>query len=146
MSKQLTNNFDLGVMLSSNSISKWGQIVYIDVSLNVDDQQYLGIDLMSNYFLMSVNSIKPFISNGFGYTWIQEGTYNTIVTKGGTDNLVGAMTVNIGAGLKFDVNDFFSISLQSTYKHSFEDYLTKYWLHAFGIKYNILSDCLCNYK
>ena len=133
-------------MLSSNSISKWGQIGNIDVSLNVDDQKYVGIDLMSNYFLMSVNSIKPFISNGFGYTWIQEGTYNTIVTKGGTDNLVGAMTINIGAGLKFDVNDFFSISLQSTYKHSFEDYLTKHWLHAFGIKYNILSDCYCSYK
>ena len=107
VSKQLTNNFDLGVMLSSNSISKWGQIGNIDVSLNVDDQQYLGIDLMSNYFLMSVNSIKPIICNGFVYTWMQEGTYNTIVTKGGTDNLVGAMTVNIGAGLKFDVNDFF---------------------------------------
>lgn len=140
VSKQLSKNYDVGVILSKNKLSKWGQFGNTDVSLKVNNLKYLSVDFMSNYYILT-NTTKPFVNLGVGYTYLEEGTYNTIAINQGVDNLVEAMTLNLGLGINFEINDNLSINLASTYKHSFEDYLTKHWLHTFGLKYKFLGNC-----
>ncbi|MGB6269201.1 MAG: OmpA family protein, partial [Olleya sp.] len=70
---------------------------------------------------------------GGGYTWIEEGPYNLLVTKAGSSNNVGAGTVNASLGLTYWFSDNIGLFVESKYKHSFEDYLTKHFQHSAGL-------------
>ncbi|WP_335973294.1 outer membrane beta-barrel protein [Gaetbulibacter jejuensis] len=144
VTRKLSQRFDVGLMFSNNTITKWGQFGNDDVSFEVEDLKYYGVDINANYYLLT-NRLQPFVGFGASYTWIEEGANNTFSTNQGTDNLVGAMTINWGLGLKFTVSDHISINLQTTYKHSFQEYLTKHWQHTLGLQYRILGNKGCNY-
>jgi OOP family OmpA-OmpF porin len=112
VNKHITTGLSLQLHGSYNQISKWGQ--------NFNN-----------------SLISPFLGVGGGYTWIEEGPFNTFSLENGGDNLVGAGTVNGAAGLYINLTDNVAIKLQSTYKHSFEDYLTKHFQHNLGVTFSL---------
>lgn len=135
-----TRNFSKNLSITArgtiNEISKWGEFGEVDESVLVDNLKHFGLDGMINYSF-GQNKLQPFIAIGGGYTWIEEGPFNTFSNTEGTNNLVGAGTVNGSLGLKYWVNDNLGLNLQTTYKHVFEDYLPKHWEHNLGVVYKL---------
>ncbi len=111
VSKYLGDGFSFGIAGSLNKIDKWGDA-------SVDDLSYYGLDGTVKYNLSKGKTIDPFLGVGGGYTWIDE---------------VGAGTLNgtIGANIWF--NDNIGLTLQTSYKHAFEDYLQTHFQHTAGI-------------
>ena len=140
VAKYLGNNFSLEARGSINQIEKWGQFGEDVPSVKVNDLSYYAIDAGVNYHLgklLGAKYLDPMIGVGGGYTWIEEGTYNTFSANQGTKNLVGAGTVNGSIGLGIWFTDNIGVILESKYKHSFEDYLTKHFQHSasFAVKF-----------
>ena len=99
------------------------------MSVRVDDLIYYGIDGAVKYSLGDViNSTKlePFLGLGGGYTWIEEGRYNNNSVSDSSAK-VGALTANATLGLSYWFSENIGLTLSSTYKHSFKDYLTKHF-------------------
>ena len=85
---------------------------------SVDDLSHYAVDGTIKYNFLKSTVIDPFIEIGGGYTWIDE---------------VGAGTVNGGVGLNIWFTENIGLTLQSSYKHAFEDYLAKHFQHMAGI-------------
>jgi outer membrane protein OmpA-like peptidoglycan-associated protein len=112
VSKSIGDGFSIGARGSLNKISKLGDV-------SVDDFSYYGLDGTIKYDLIKrATVIDPFIEIGGGYTWVDE---------------IGAGTVNGGVGLNIWFSENLGLTLQSTYKHAFEDYGVKHFQHLAGI-------------
>ncbi len=111
VSKSVGTGFSVGVRGSLNRIDKWGDT-------SVDDLSYYGIDGTIKYNFLKNTVIDPFVEIGGGYTWIDE---------------IGAGTANGGVGVNIWFNDNIGLTLQSNYKHAFEDYLAPHFQHLAGI-------------
>ena len=111
VSKHLGDGFSFGAAGSINKIDKWGDA-------SADDLSYYGIDGIVKYNLLDGKTIDPFVGVGGGYTWVDE---------------IGAGTVNGTVGLNVWFNDNVGLTLQSSYKHAFEDYLSTHFQHTAGI-------------
>ena len=146
VSRYLKNNFSIEANGSVNRIKKWGQSEdnTTNPSIAVNDLSYYALDANVKYHfgnlvqkLVKIKGIDPTIGIGGGYTWLEEGPYNTFSSNEGRDNLVGAGTLNGSIGLAYWFNDNIGISLETKYKHSFEDYLTKHFQHSakFAVKF-----------
>jgi outer membrane protein OmpA-like peptidoglycan-associated protein len=146
VSKYLKNNFSVEARGSINQITKWGQSEDNTTapSIKVGDLMYYALDGNVRYHfskllskLTKCNTFDPTLGIGGGYTWIEEGTYNTFSTEETASDLVGAGTVNASVGLNINFTDHLGLSLESKYKHSFEDYLTSHFQHtaAFTVKF-----------
>jgi outer membrane protein OmpA-like peptidoglycan-associated protein/outer membrane protein W len=137
VSRYIKNNFSLEARGSINSIEKWGQSEdESEPSLKVDDLSYYAIDGNIRYHfgkLLNIKGLDPNIGIGGGYTWIEEGEYNTFSSDEGNDDLVGSGTLNGSIGLAYWFTDHVGLSLETKYKHSFEDYLTKHFQHSVSI-------------
>ena len=117
VSKYLNDNFSLGITGSINKIDKIGDA-------DADDLSYYGLDGMVKYsFQKPINSRKwePLLGIGGGYTWVDD---------------IGAGTLNGTLGISFWFTENIALGLQSTYKHSFEDYLPKHFQHSLGLSIN----------
>lgn len=134
VNKSFTERLSLSLRGSYNQITKWGEVTN-DNSVLVDNLDYISLDGMINFNILKNKTINPFVAIGGGYTFIKEGSYNTISNSKGIDNLVGAGTINGALGLNFNLSDNVAIKVQSAYKHSFEDYLTKHFQHSLGFTY-----------
>jgi outer membrane protein OmpA-like peptidoglycan-associated protein len=112
VSKYVGDNFSFGVTGSVNKISKFvnpqdGIGVY-NVT-NPGDLNYYAVDAIVKYSFMDLiksKSIEPSAHIGGGYTFVGD---------------VSAGTINGGLGLTFWMSEQVGISLQSTYKHSFDE-------------------------
>ena len=114
LSKYLGDGFSLGATGSINKIDKWGDAT-------VDDLSYFGLDAIIKYSLsdlLNCNKLEPYLGVGGGYTWIDK---------------IGAGTFNGTLGFNYWFSDFFGLTIQSTYKHSFEDQLPKHFQHSLGL-------------
>ncbi|WP_166959603.1 OmpA family protein [Yeosuana marina] len=114
VSKYMGDGFSFGVAGSLNKITKWGDA-------SVDDLSYYGVDGTIKYSLGDIlksNVIEPYLGIGGGYTWVDE---------------VGAGTLNGTLGFNFWFSDNVGLTIQSAYKHSFEDYLNTHFQHTAGI-------------
>ncbi|MEL0651881.1 OmpA family protein [Algibacter sp. TI.3.09] len=119
VSKYLSDGFSFGVTGSLNKIEKWGDISSNpDVENSVDDLSYYGVDGTIKYNFLDGTTIDPFVGLGGGYTWIDE---------------IGAGTVNGTVGLNVWFNENIGLTLQTSYKHAFEDYLDTHFQHTAGI-------------
>ncbi|MBD0830774.1 hypothetical protein [Aestuariibaculum sediminum] len=144
VARYINEDVFLSARASFNKLNKWGEFTG-DSRVEVDGLTYLGFDAMINTDINNLfksENAEPFVGAGLGYTWIQEGTYNMLSGANGTDNLVGAATINLTGGLKYWFSETIGVSWETTYKHSFEDYLTKHWQHSLGIIFRI-QDCSC---
>ncbi|WMI66161.1 hypothetical protein RBH94_03140 [Aestuariibaculum sp. YM273] len=144
VARYINDDVFVSVRASFNKLNKWGEFPN-DPKAEVDKLTYLGFDAMINTNINNLfesEKVEPFVGAGLGYTWIQEGEYNMLSPANGTDDLVGAATINVSAGLKYWFTETIGLSWETTYKHSFEDYLTKHWQHSLGVIFKI-EDCTC---
>jgi OmpA-OmpF porin, OOP family len=119
VSKYLSDGFSLGIAGSLNKITKWGDISTApDVTNKVDDLSYYGIDGTIKYNFLQGTTIDPYLGVGGGYTWVDE---------------IGAGTLNGTLGLNIWFSENVGLTLQSSYKHAFEDYLQTHFQHTAGI-------------
>lgn len=112
VSKYVGDGFSVGARGSLNKISKLGDV-------SVDDLSHYAIDGTIKYnFIQRSSVIDPFLEIGGGYTWVDE---------------IGAGTVNGGLGVNIWFSENLGLTLQSSYKHAFEDYGVKHFQHLAGI-------------
>ncbi len=111
VSRYVGDGFSVGVRGSLNRIEKLGD-------LTVDDVSHYAVDGTIKYNILSGKKFDPFVEFGGGYTWVDE---------------IGAGTVNGGLGFNYWFNDFLGVTLQSQYKHAFEDYGVTHFQHLAGV-------------
>jgi len=135
VSKYVGNNFTVQAGGSINKITNWGQFETNagDVNVNVNDLSYYALDANVKYNfadLLNSKRFEPAIGIGGGYTWIEEGKYNNNNVNG--NKAIGAGTLNGSLGLTYWFTENLGLFVESKYKHSFEDYLTKHFQHSAG--------------
>ncbi len=123
VSKYIGDGFSFGVTGSLNKIDKWGDVPgsLPEVTRSVDDLSYYGIDGTIKYGIGEVlewKTFDPFVGIGGGYTWIDE---------------VGAGTLNGTLGFNLWFNENIGLTIQTSYKHAFEDYLDTHFQHSAGL-------------
>lgn len=113
VSRYVGDGFSFGLTGSVNKINKMVNRVAgtesTDVVVNPGDLSYYAIDGAIKYSFMEMIGTKwldPSLHVGGGYNFFGDAS---------------AGTVNGGAGLTFWVTEHVGLSLQSTYKHSFDD-------------------------
>ena len=111
VSKHLGDGFSFGVAGSLNKIDKWGDA-------SVSDLSYYGVDGTIKYNFLQGTTIDPYLGVGGGYTWVDE---------------IGAGTLNGTLGFNIWFSENIGLTVQSAYKHSFEDYLQTHFQHTAGI-------------
>lgn len=111
VSKFIGDGFSVGVRGSLNRISQLGDV-------EADDLSHYAVDGTIKYNILQGTKLDPFVEVGGGYTWVEE---------------IGAGTVNAGIGLNYWFTDFIGVTLQTQYKHAFEDYGVKHFQHLAGI-------------
>jgi outer membrane protein OmpA-like peptidoglycan-associated protein len=117
VSKYMGENFSFGVGGSLNKIDKFGDA-------RVDDLTYFALNGIVKYNLGPVlnwSKLQPHLGVGGGYTWV---------------NKIGAGTLNGSFGLSYWITEHWGLVAQSTYKHSFEDYLPKHFEHSISVAFN----------
>ena len=111
VSKYMGDGFSLGVAGSLNKIDSWDGVSQSDLS-------YYGLDGTVKYNFLKGTTVDPYLGVGGGYTWIDD---------------VGAGTVNGTVGLNVWFNENVGLTVQTAYKHAFEDYLSTHFQHSVGI-------------
>ena len=114
VSKYLGDDFSFGVSGSINKITKFGDA-------GIDDATYFGVDGIVKYDLgnvLNLGKFDPYLGVGGGYTWVDK---------------IGAGTLNGSLGINYWFNENFGVTAQSTYKHSFEDYLPTHFQNSLGV-------------
>ena len=119
VSKYLSDGFSFGIAGSLNKIDKWGDIsTNPDVTNEVDDLSYYGVDGTIKYNFLEGKTFDPFVGLGGGYTWVDE---------------IGAGTVNGTLGFNVWFSENIGLTIQTAYKHAFEDYLNTHFQHSAGL-------------
>ncbi len=116
VSRYLSDGFTLTAAGSINQIDKIGDS-------SADDLSYYALDGTIKYsFAKLLNSEKfePYLGVGGGYTWVDE---------------IGAGTLNGTLGFNYWFSENVGVTVQSAYKHAFEDYLPKHFQHSVGLAF-----------
>ncbi|PZR24061.1 MAG: cell envelope biogenesis protein OmpA [Flavobacterium psychrophilum] len=110
VSRHIGNNFSVGL---TGSVNKIDQLYRDDAAgthgihkEDVDDLTYYGVDAIVKYSILPKSWFNPYVHIGGGYTWLDEQ---------------GNGTVNGGLGVNFWFTENVGLTVQSTYKHSFEN-------------------------
>ncbi len=109
---------------SINQIDKYGDD-------SVSDLAYYSLDASLDYSLRALLNdgwVDPFLGVGGGYVWIGDQNGEDI------SNL-DAATLNGKAGLNFWFSDNIALTLESKYKHVFENDNSSHFQHAAGLKF-----------
>ena len=131
--RYFSENVSVSASVSFNQIKKLKELGS-PTGVYPDNLTYLGIDGMLNYYLTS-NKFRPFIGIGGGYTWVEEGHFDSSKIQG--SKLIGAGTLNGTVGAKYWFSTNFGLNFQTIYKHSFQEYLSKHWQHSIGIVFQL---------
>jgi len=112
VSHYIGDGFVFGVRGSINRIENLG-----DTSVN--DLSYYSADGVIKYNILKQTIIDPFVEIGGGYTWVDEK---------------GAGTLNGGLGTNVWVTENIGITVQTVYKHVFEDFGSpRHFQHMAGV-------------
>ena len=111
VSRYLSDGFTFGITGSINKIEHFGD-------MSMDDLSYYGIDGTIKYNFLKSTVIDPYLGVGGGYTWVDD---------------IGAGTLNGTVGVNLWFSENVGLSIQTSYKHSFEDYLSKHFQHSVGL-------------
>ncbi len=111
VSKYIGDGFSVGARGSLNRIDKLGDA-------RVDELSHYAIDGTIKYNILKNTKVDPFVEIGGGYTWVDE---------------IGAGTFNGGVGVNYWFTDNIGLTLQTQYKHVFEDYLVRHFQHMLGV-------------
>lgn len=108
ISRHIKNKFSADASLSINKISKVGDFA-------VDNLSYLAVDIAAQYDILdSSKKLRPYVSAGTGYTWVDSKGWGTI---------------NVGLGSNYWFNDRLGAKINAMYKHSGEDKVNKLLSH-----------------
>ncbi len=126
VSRYLSDDFRFTATGSLNRINKAGTdidpVTGAEIgTARLDDLSYYGLDGSVSYSFMNILKSKtwdPYLGVGGGYTWIDD---------------IGAGTLNGSLGLNIWFSENLGMNINSSYKHSFEDYLPKHFQHSVGI-------------
>jgi len=107
--RHIGSNFTVGVTGSVNKIDKLvsrapGTLDY--TTTDPGDLTYYAVDGIIKYGILPKSWFNPYVHVGGGYTWLDEK---------------GNGTVNGGLGINFWFTENVGLTVQSTYKHTFED-------------------------
>ncbi len=114
--RYLNSGFTLGATASINKIDRFG-----DDRSRYNEVTYFGLDGIVKYSFASLlgsNCIDPYLGVGGGYTWVDD---------------IGAGTLNGTFGINFWLTENVGLTVQSSYKHAFEDYLDTHFQHTAGV-------------
>ncbi|TKD65214.1 OmpA family protein [Flavobacterium sp. ASW18X] len=111
VSRYVGDGFSVGARGSLNRIEKLGDV-------SVDDLSHYAVDGTIKYNILQNTKLDPFVEIGGGYTWVDE---------------IGAGTVNGGIGLSYWFTENVGLTLQTQYKHVFEDYGVEHFQHLAGL-------------
>ena len=111
VSKYLSDGFSFGVAGSLNKIEKWGDA-------SVDNLSYYGVDGTIKYNFLEGKKFDPYLGVGGGYSWVDD---------------IGAGTLNGTVGFNLWFSENIGLTVQSSYKHAFEDYLSTHFQHTAGV-------------
>ncbi|TMU55222.1 OmpA family protein [Flagellimonas algicola] len=111
VSKYIGDGFSIGARGSLNRLEKNGD-------QSIDDLSHYAVDGTIKYNFLKNTTIDPFAEIGGGYTWIDE---------------IGAGTVNGGIGVNVWFSENIGLTVQTQYKHAFEDFLVRHFQHMAGI-------------
>ncbi|MCO4821850.1 MAG: OmpA family protein [Flavobacteriaceae bacterium] len=115
ISRYLGSGFSFGVAGSMNTITKYG-----DLELR-DGLSYFSLDGTIKFSIGEVigwNTFEPYLGVGGGYTWLDD---------------VNSGTLNGTFGFNYWFSEQFGLTVQSSYKHSFEDNLSQHFQHQLGL-------------
>jgi hypothetical protein len=111
VSKYLNSGISFGIAGSLNKIDSFGEASASDLS-------YYGLDGTIKYNFLEGTTLDPYVGLGGGYTWVDE---------------VGAGTLNGTVGVNVWFSENIALTVQASYKHAFEDYLSKHFQHTLGL-------------
>lgn len=111
VSRYLSDGFSLTVAGSLNKIEHFGDA-------SADDLSYYGIDGTIKYNFLESTIFDPYLGVGGGYTWVDE---------------IGAGTLNGALGFNVWFSENVGLTVQTSYKHAFEDYLSSHFQHTAGL-------------
>ncbi|HEX9827329.1 MAG TPA: OmpA family protein [Flavobacteriaceae bacterium] len=111
VSRYLSDGFSLTVAGSLNKIEHFGDA-------SADDLSYYGIDGTIKYNFLKSTTFDPYLGVGGGYTWVDE---------------IGAGTLNGALGFNLWFSENVGVTVQTSYKHAFEDYLSSHFQHTAGL-------------
>ena len=111
VSRYIGDGFSVGVRGSLNRINKLGDV-------RVDDLSHYAVDGTVKYNFLKNTTIDPFAEIGGGYTWVDE---------------IGAGTFNGGIGVNVWFTDNIGFTLQTQYKHVFEENVVRHFQHIAGV-------------
>jgi len=110
VSRHVGGNFSFGVTGSINKIKKFVNprtTVPGDYTVtNPGDLTYYAADGIIKYDFLKGYIVQPYVHVGGGYTWLGDASYGT---------------ANAGLGLTFWFSEMVGLTLQSTYKQSFDE-------------------------
>ena len=116
LQKYIDDGFSVGISGSINRLDKWGTALD-GTPVSVDNLMYYAVDGSIKYSLSELfktKKIEPFVGFGGGYTWIEEGTYNTFSNAESGSDLVGSGTLNGTVGLAYWFSDNIGITINGT--------------------------------
>ncbi len=111
VSRYLSDGFTFTAAGTINEISKVGDA-------SADDLSYYGLDGTVKYSFLQGKAIEPYLGVGGGYTWVDD---------------IGAGTLNGTLGFNLWFSENIGVTVQSAYKHAFEDYLPTHFQHTVGL-------------
>jgi outer membrane protein OmpA-like peptidoglycan-associated protein len=114
VSKYLGEGFSFGVGGSVNLIDRVGDTPTSGLS-------YIAANGIIKYNVgdaIGWEKLEPYLGVGGSYTWVEK---------------IGAGTLDGSFGLNYWFSEQWGLTAQSTYKHSFEDYLPKHFQHTLGV-------------
>ena len=114
VSRYLSDGFIFTAAGTINEIDKIGDS-------SADNLSYYAVDGTIKYSfnnLLKSSWIEPYLGVGGGYTWVDE---------------IGAGTLNGTAGFNLWFSENIGLTIQSSYKHAFEDYLPTHFQHTVGL-------------
>ena len=129
--RYLDNNFSLNLSGTYNQIEKYG-------SQKVDNLDYFNLSLGVDYSLaesLNLNKIEPTFGVGAGYTWLEEGPFNS--NGNGDSNEVNSTgSFNTSLGLTYWANDYIGLSFKTTFNYVMPDetdLVQQHFRHSLGL-------------
>ena len=110
--RYLKNNFSVNLSGAYNQIEKYG-------SEKVSKLDYFNLSAGINYSfsdLLNSTKFEPTLGVGGGYTWLEEGPFNTN-NNDDPSEINGIGSLNTTLGLTYWANDYIGLTLQSTFNY-----------------------------
>ncbi len=115
VSRYLDSGFSVGLAGTLNKVERWNDA-------DQEDLSYYGIDAIVKYNFLEETIFDPYLGIGGGYSWVDE---------------IGDPTLNGTLGFNVWLSENIGLTLQTAYKHAFDDDLSPHFQHtaAFSIRF-----------